>query len=545
MRGLKMMESGTRTRGYSEDVASMHRRRQNLSPSTERRMPRVVSTAMSKSPSLSRSSVSHLGRLSPSRDGKDRVTVAVKITSDDENSNFVEQSHGELRILDRRFRFDRYFSSISTDRDSFELIGVPILMKAYHGYNSTIFFCGGDDTQRAQSIFGDFAKNNGMVPQICNALFDPESLGYLVDPKDLPACDRIELLMSCVEVLGGSEIRDMFAQSESQQVSTEKNGVKVRVEKPADVHKFLKMVQKNAKDIVDGLESVKIITVQYTQVFVKDENSTGDFRRRSIIQWVDLGRVEVSKTLPMDSPLNILSKLVKDISSKGYSTMFKASTLTSLLQPSLGRNANVIMMGTISGNPVNEKATLSTLEYLQEFRSSSVLSVSSHESMTSYVRSLRQDNIRMRDELEQLKLMALNSEIDSTSIQTGGMPSVSGTATVTESGTAEATSNNRPVLSSELELVQNELRFLNQQMRESQSEMDSLLKLKKRYKNLKLTDLRNRERIQEMEEHLESLNSTLGEYLKLLELKDQSIRTLQYHLEKRNSAGTQCRCCIQ
>jgi hypothetical protein len=133
----------------------------------------------------------------PHESGDSNVRVAVRVRP----FNSTETANGEIscvtihkdRIVlanlndsseDQSFAFDLIFDQTSKQTSVWDAIGAPILMKAFRGYNGTIFAYGQTGSGKTWSMQGiEGSELQGIIPRLNHALFQKIDAEKLIRPS--------------------------------------------------------------------------------------------------------------------------------------------------------------------------------------------------------------------------------------------------------------------------------------------------------------------------------------------------------------------------
>lgn len=207
----------------------------------------------------------------------------------------------------KTFAFD-YAYDVETAQDTiYDDIGLKVVSNAFSGYNTCVFAYGLTGSGKSFTIMGD-SQNPGLIPRVCQALFDKQMNHNGMDVKDAMINYKVEV--SYLEIYS-EEVRDLLTRSNPH------GGLKVRqhpefgpyveglsqilVEDYKSIKKLIDQGNKEratASTLMNARSSRShaILTIYFTQLI--DEPSIGKTREIvSKVNLVDLAgseRVEAS-----------------------------------------------------------------------------------------------------------------------------------------------------------------------------------------------------------------------------------------------------------
>lgn len=284
------------------------------------------------------------------------------------------------------FAFDNIFGLESTQPEVFEQLGVPLLDKAFEGYNSTIFAYGQTGSGKTHTMMSDRKSDDrGLIPRISDDLFKRVTTLSTDNRKFLVCCSFLEIYNEIVY--------DLLAPRGKQ---TQKTGLEIREGKGVGVYvKDLQEIvvdssEKLQKLIDQGFDCRATASTAMNQassrshcLFIikmhqKDDQNASN-NNFSKINLVDLAGSEranrtgaqgdtLKEGANINKSLSALGNVINALSlmSSGNKKVFipyRNSKLTRVLQESLGGNALTTMMAACSPSKTNADETLSTLNY--------------------------------------------------------------------------------------------------------------------------------------------------------------------------------------
>ncbi|CAE7596557.1 KIF13A [Symbiodinium natans] len=284
------------------------------------------------------------------------------------------------------FAFDNVFGKDSTQPEVFEMLGNPLLDKAFEGYNATIFAYGQTGSGKTHTMMADRKSDDrGLVPRISDNLFQRVSKLSSETRKFLICCSFLEIYNEIVY--------DLLV---PRGKNTPKTGLEIREGKGIGVYvkdlqeivvdsseKVLKLIDQGFEHRATAATQMNATSSRSHCLFIikmhqKDEQNAGN-NNFSKMNLVDLaGSERASRTGAQGDTLKEGANINKSLSALGnvinaLSTMasgnkkvfipYRNSKLTRVLQESLGGNALTTMMAALSPSRTNADESLSTLNY--------------------------------------------------------------------------------------------------------------------------------------------------------------------------------------
>ncbi|NXH15712.1 KIF14 protein, partial [Bucco capensis] len=289
--------------------------------------------------------------------------------------------------------FDKYHPNFASQAMIYEALAVPLLERAFEGYNACLFAYGQTGTGKSYTMMG-FDEDRGIIPRLCEDLF-----------TQIAQMDKQQVLyhleMSFFEVYN-EKIHDLLVfKAESGQ---KKQPLRVRehpvlgpyvegltvnvVSSYSDIQSWLELGNKQRATAATVMNdrssrSHSVFTLIMTQTKVKfvDEEQC-DCRLTSHINLIDLAGSECCSTAQttgerlkegasINKSLLTLGKVISALSKQsrnGKRTFipYRESVLTWLLKESLGGNSQTAMIATVSPAASSTEETLSTLRYAKQ-----------------------------------------------------------------------------------------------------------------------------------------------------------------------------------
>jgi hypothetical protein len=350
--------------------------------------------------------------------GREKVngeTSCVRITSD--QLVLVNPGGGE----EHAFAFDTVIDDSFSQEKVWTTVGVPILNKAFNGFNATIFAYGQTGSGKTWSMQGGEGDLQGIIPRMNNSLFERVSL-------EMSRRSTVQFLItvSYFEIYN-EIIFDLLDPSDrKKRAAANKGGLEIK-EHPA-LGVYVKGLQEIVVDSAPKLQTIidqgtKSRTVASTQMNADSSRSHSVFiinlhqkdvedESKNIFAKVNLvdlaGSERVKSTGATGSILkesaninkslsalgNVINALVEASKGKGAFIPYRNSKLTRVLQESLGGNSITAMLAALSPAACNFEETLSTLKYANRAKSIKVKAVKNEQSNAIS---------RLNDEIKALK----------------------------------------------------------------------------------------------------------------------------------------------
>jgi len=356
-----------------------------------------------------------------------QVAVRVRPRNDREagTESIIKTKGQTLYIKDpetsklKTFNYDCTYSEDSKQEDIYNNAGTYVISNAFKGYNTCVFAYGQTGSGKSHSVMGS-DEQPGLIPRICQALFDKQENHNGLDTLDATITYKVEL--SYLEIYS-EDVRDLLSHTPSAGLRVREHpelgpyveGLsQVLVENYKSIKKLIDQGNKERVTAATWMNSRSsrshaILTLYFTQLI--DEPDIGKTREVvSRINLVDLAgseRVELSgvtginfkEAININKSLSslglVISKLATQthvqaekktkkskvpVSKTGKSTIkpkvkstrsnsiadhipYRDSVLTWILKESLGGNSKTFMIATVSPSELNYNESLSTLRY--------------------------------------------------------------------------------------------------------------------------------------------------------------------------------------
>eukprot|EP01018_Ginkgo_biloba_P021270 Gb_41072 [translate_table: standard] len=359
------------------------------------------------------------------------------LRTDDHEATQVAQmlSPNTIAVVDQQFTFDAVAGTDATQKDIFDMVGLPLVENCMAGFNSSIFAYGQTGSGKTYTMWGptyDLSgeqfpnKDRGLTPRVFEQLFTriQEEEAKNVD-KQL----RYQCRCSFLEIYN-EQITDLLEPNQRNLQIREdtKTGVYVEnltEEYVSSVDDVTRLALRGLANRRVGATSMNAESSRSHSVFTcvlesRCKSTSGGLSslRTSRINLVDLAGSERQKLTGAAgerlkeagninrslSQLGNLIKILAEVSQTGKQRHipYRDSRLTFLLQESLGGNAKLAMVCAISPAGSCRSETLSTLRFAQRAKAIQNKAVVNEETENDV--NLLRDQIRqLKDELMRMK----------------------------------------------------------------------------------------------------------------------------------------------
>ncbi|GMF16112.1 unnamed protein product [Phytophthora lilii] len=295
------------------------------------------------------------------------------------------------------FGFDFVYGCDSKQESVFEDIGVPLLDRAFGGYNGTIFAYG--QTGRGKSfsmtgVTGGPEALEGLIPRVNRAIFERVAKERVESPNKrfLVECSFFEIYNEIIYDLldssgngkknkGGLEIKEhsvlgIYVKDLQERVVETREEI-VELMALGAQSRTVGYTQMNA----ESSRSHSIFTIKIHQKDADDETKSvfakinlvdlaGSERAASTGAQGDRLREGANINKSLSALGNVINALVEaSRAGKKVFIPYRNSKLTRVLQESLGGNSLCSMLATLSPASINFQETLSTLKYASRAKS--------------------------------------------------------------------------------------------------------------------------------------------------------------------------------
>ncbi|XP_058130913.1 kinesin-like protein KIF14 [Dasypus novemcinctus] len=342
-----------------------------------------------------------------------QVTVAVRIRPFSsrekiENASQVVFMNGEEVIVQHPnikqiynfiydvsfWSFDECHPNYASQTTVYEKLAVPLLERAFEGYNICLFAYGQTGSGKSYTMMG-FKEEPGIIPRFCQDLFaqvakkQTQEVSYHVEMSFFEVYnEKIHDLLVCKGENGQRKQPLRVREHPISGPYVEALSMNV-VSSFCDIQSWLELGNKQRATAATGMNdkssrSHSVFTLVMTQTkteFVEGEEH--DHRIVSRINLIDLAGSERCSTahangdqlkegVSINKSLLTLGKVISALSEqanrKRVFIPYRESILTWLLKESLGGNSKTAMIATISPAVSNIDETLSTLRYAKQAR---------------------------------------------------------------------------------------------------------------------------------------------------------------------------------
>ncbi|NXF89152.1 KIF14 protein, partial [Eubucco bourcierii] len=341
-----------------------------------------------------------------------KVVVAVRVRpfskrEKDENSHPVISMSGPETAVrnsatNQVYNFSYDFSFWSFDKSHpnyanqamiYETLAVPLLERAFEGYNACLFAYGQTGSGKSYTMMG-FDEDRGIIPRLCEDLFsqiaqkDTQQILYHLEMSFFEVYnEKVHDLL--VFKAGSGQKKQPLRVREHSVLGPYVEGLTVNVVNSySDIQSWLELGNKQRataatvmNDKSSRSHSVFTLVMTQTKVeFVNEEQC--DRRLTSRINLIDLAGSECCSTAQttgerlkegasINKSLLTLGKVISALSKQsqnGKKTFipYRESVLTWLLKESLGGNSQTAMIATVSPAASSTEETLNTLRYAKE-----------------------------------------------------------------------------------------------------------------------------------------------------------------------------------
>ncbi|KAM9612652.1 kinesin-like protein KIF14 [Trichechus inunguis] len=290
--------------------------------------------------------------------------------------------------------FDECHPKYASQTTVYETLAVPLLERAFEGYNTCLFAYGQTGSGKSYTMMG-FSEEPGIIPRFCEDLFaqvakkQTQEVSYHLEMSFFEVYnEKIHDLLVCK---GDNGQRKQPLRVREHPISgpyVEALSTNV-VSSYSDIQSWLELGNKQRATAATGMNdkssrSHSVFTLVMTQTkteFVEGEEH--DHRITSRINLIDLAGSErcctahtggdrLKEGVSINKSLLTLGKVISALSEqanrKRVFVPYRESVLTWLLKESLGGNSKTAMIATISPAASNIDETLSTLRYANQAR---------------------------------------------------------------------------------------------------------------------------------------------------------------------------------
>ncbi|CAL5202289.1 unnamed protein product [Lathyrus oleraceus] len=365
------------------------------------------------------------------------VKVVVRIRPDVKEGDCIANkvSSDALCVRDRQFKFDEVFDAKSNQEDIFQSVGVPLVRNALAGYNTSVLSYGQSGSGKTYTMWGTLSSMaedpsclspQGIVPRIFQMLFSELERERLVsDQKQFSykcRCSFLEIYDDHIGNLLNPNQKNLEMKDDP------KNGL--HVENLSE--EYVTCYDDVARILIKGLSSRKIGATSLNSnssrshiifTFVTESLYKGTAKgfsslkasRISLIDLAGLDRDRVDngssqcqrENRYVEKSLSQLGHLVDSLTGKSWpgeneDIPGSNSCFTRLLQDSLGENANLSVICSISLDSKSIDETLCTLRFGEQVRSirnkPTINIIKESDDLSGKIRHLKDELIRAKDD---------------------------------------------------------------------------------------------------------------------------------------------------
>ncbi|XP_006834225.1 PREDICTED: kinesin-like protein KIF14 [Chrysochloris asiatica] len=290
--------------------------------------------------------------------------------------------------------FDEVHPNYASQKTVYEMLAVPLLERAFEGYNTCLFAYGQTGSGKSYTMMG-LSEEPGIIPRFCEHLFSQvakkqtQEVSYHLEMSFFEVYnEKIHDLLVCKGENGQRKQPLRVREHPISGPYVEALSMNV-VSSYSDIQSWLELGNKQRATAATGMNdkssrSHSVFTLVMTQTkteFVEGEEH--DHRITSRINLIDLAGSERCSTahtsgdrlkegVSINKSLLTLGKVISALSEQANGKRvfipYRESVLTWLLKESLGGNSKTAMIATISPAASNIDETLSTLRYANQAR---------------------------------------------------------------------------------------------------------------------------------------------------------------------------------
>ncbi|KAJ1441294.1 P-loop containing nucleoside triphosphate hydrolase [Sesbania bispinosa] len=347
--------------------------------------------------------------------------VVVRIRPENSNGKggdwtIKKVSSDALCVGDRQFTFDEVFDTDSNQEDVFQSVGVPLVRNALAGYNTSILSYGQSGSGKTYTMWGPPSamveeplchSDQGIIPRIFQMLFSEleriynEQIGNLLNPTqhNLEMKDDVNNALH-IENLVEEYVTsyDDMEQILIKGLSSRKLGATSLNSNSSRSHIiFTFVIESFCKGTTKGFSSSKVSRISLIDLAGLDGDKVDDGDNQCLRE-----STHVKKSL---SQLGHLVDVLtgKSQSEKDQDISHSNSYLTRLLQDSLGGNAKLSVICSISPDNKSNGETLRTLRFgerVRSIRNEPVINV------------IKEADVDLSDKIRHLKVYSVEESCD-------------------------------------------------------------------------------------------------------------------------------------
>ena len=188
---------------------------------------------------------------------KASVQVAVRVrprNAREEGTESIIQMKGQTVYIKSpdsnkpsTFTYDCTYTETSTQEEIYENVGTYVISNAFKGYNTCVFAYGQTGSGKSHSVMGS-AEQPGLIPRICQSLFDKQETHNGLDIRDATITYKLEV--SYLEIYS-EDVRDLLS-------SNPTTGLRVREHPELGPY-----VEGLSQVLVENYKSIKISPIKF------------------------------------------------------------------------------------------------------------------------------------------------------------------------------------------------------------------------------------------------------------------------------------------
>ena len=308
-----------------------------------------------------------------------RSRPILPIDGDNQRSivNFLDDKTLEVAIsasdkAARLFSFDKIFDADSTQEEVYKDVS-PLIGSVMDGYNCCIFAYGQTGSGKTYTMQGD-ASNPGVNIRALEHLF------FIAEQRKPDFAYQIKVSM--IEIYN-EKIRDLLVNKQKEyKIRKGKTGNYIEnvsihdVKCEADVYRMMKTGAKNRSVTCTNSNETSSRSHMILTISVIGTNAMARLMYLGKLNLIDLAGSErinksgvtgdqLKEALNINKSLSALGDVIAALSKKSKHIPFRNSTLTHMLQDSLGGNAKTLMFTNISPAQNHYGETLNALKFAQ------------------------------------------------------------------------------------------------------------------------------------------------------------------------------------
>ncbi|KAK7385998.1 hypothetical protein VNO78_32020 [Psophocarpus tetragonolobus] len=396
-----------------------------------------------QSPSKTSISQNNLNQSKHPLESDPSVKVVVRIRPTNNNGiegdrTIKKVSSDALCVADRQFTFDSVFDSNTNQEDIFQSVGVPLVKNALAGYNTAILTYGQSGSGKTYTMWGPPSamfeepspqSHKGIVPRIFQMLFSElEREQHVSDGKQFNyqcRCSFLEIYNEQIGDLLDPTQRNLEVKDDSKNALYIENLTEEYVTSYDDVMQILIKGLSSRKVGATSLNSKSsrshviftFVIESWCKGISSNSFSSSKSSRISLIDLAgpdrnkveDAGKQCLKESKNVKKSLSQLGHLVDVLTKETHSRKPEEISnrkfcLTRLLQESLGGNAKLSVICSISPNNKNNGETLRTLRFGQRVRTIRNEPV---------INEIKEDDVNdLSDQIRQLKEELIRAKAD-------------------------------------------------------------------------------------------------------------------------------------